>query len=232
LRGSRLAIPTLCVVLLALPVVATGAAGDVSFRADRNRFLDDRNVGLTLANGSNRRIELFGGAIREAGSGDVMVRLRPERRFLPPEALHQWTWLHEGNAGIFRATYRTSVGKFKDTFEVGAFFTLGFRCEGNPNECPEVDPFAIFVRKEKPIRQLRTDLGRNEDQRRIVSGIVRRGARYNPNWSYTMSPGSIVLGEVFVEVCDAHPNFVENHRRRWMGERWCPWSSFVASEGR
>ncbi len=220
----------LCAALLALPVTATGAAEDVSFGAVRNRFLDSENAIIALENGSDRRIELFGGAIREAGSGDLMVRLRPESRFLPSGARHEWTWVHEGNAGNFRATFKTSAGTFKDTFEIGAFFTLAFRCD-DP-DCEPVDPYVIFVRKEKPIRQLRTDLGRDEDQRRIVSGIVRDRAPYNSSWSYTMGPRSIVLGDVFIEVCDAHPNYVENHRRRWMGERWCPWSSFVASEGR
>jgi hypothetical protein len=222
----------ICAVLLALPARATGAKGGVSFGAVRDRFLDSQDVDVELVNGSDRRIELFGGAIRAAGSGDVMVRLRPESRFLPPGAEHAWTWLHNANAGIFRATFRTSVGTFTDTFEIGAFFTLGFRCDDDPKDCPDVDPFVIFVRQEKPIRHLRNDLNRDQAQRRIVSGIVRGKARYNSNWSYTMNPGSIVLGEVFTEGCDAHPNAVEGHRRRWKGERWCPWSSYVASEGR
>jgi hypothetical protein len=71
-----------------------------------------------------------------------------------------------------------------------------------------------------------------EDKTLIVSGIVRDAARYNPDWSYTMGPGTIVLGEVFTEVCDANPNHVENNRRAWMGQRWCPWSSYVEREDR
>lgn len=232
MRAGRLLVASICAVLLASPMTATGKEADVSFGAARNRVLDTGDVKISLVNGSDQRIELFGGAIREAGSGDRMVRLRPESRFLPPGDGHEWTWLHEGNTGIFRATFETSVGTFEDTFEVGAFFSIGFRCNGTPEDCPAVDRFVIFARQEKPIRQLRADLMRGEDERRIVSGIVRGKARYNPPWSFTMSPGSIVLGDVFVEVCDAHPNAVENSRRRWMGERWCPWSSYVAGEGR
>ena len=204
----------------------------MSFGAARSRFLDTDEVKISLGNDSDRRIELFGGAIREAGSGNRMVRLRPESRFLRPGDEHTWTWLHRGNTGIFRATFKTSVGTFEDTFEVGAFFSIGFRCNDAPEDCPAVDSFIIFARQERPIRQLRADLSRDEDQRRIVSGIVRGRAGYNPSWSYTMNPGSIVLGDVFVEVCDAHPNAVEDDRRRWMGERWCPWSSYVVSESR
>lgn len=231
MRKNRFVVVMLCAVLLSSPLAATGAPGNVEFGATKARFLDTEDAEIRLVNNTGRRIELVRGTIRKAKSGDMMARLDPETRFLGPGDAHEWVWLHEGNAGLYRAVFRTSVGKFVGTFEVGAYFTLAFRCD-DTDDCEPVDPFVIFVRTDKPIRQLRTDLGREEDQRRIVSGVVRGGKRYNPSWSFTMGPGSIVLGEVFIEVCDAHPNFVENHRRRWMGERWCPWSSFVASEGR
>jgi hypothetical protein len=41
-----------------------------------------------------------------------------------------------------------------------------------------------------------------------------------------------VLGEVFIEVCDAAPRYVERHKKAWLGERWCPWSSYVSKTGR
>ena len=67
-----------------------------------------------------------------------------------------------------------------------------------------------------------------------MSGIVRQRDRdYNPDWSYSMGHGSIVLGDVFVEVCDAQsPGTSRTIAAQWMGDRWCPWSSYVASEGR
>ena len=232
MRAGRLLVASICALVLASQVTATGNEAEVSFGAAKSRFVDTSDVTVSLVNDSDRRVELFGGAIREAGSGDRMVRLRPESRFLTPGDSHEWTWLHDGDAGIFRATFETSVGTFEDTFEVGAFFSIGFRCNDTPEDCPAIDRFVIFARQEKPIRQLRADLTRAEDERRIVSGIVRGKAGYNPSWSFTMSPGSIVLGDVFVEVCDAHPKAVENHHRRWMGERWCPWSSYVIAEGR
>lgn len=108
-------------------------------------------------------------------------------------------------------------------FQVGRFFTLGF--EGRD------DTFVVFVNERKPIRLMKTQ-AEAEDKTMIVSGIVRGPARYNREWSYTMGPGSIVLGEVFVEVCDASPRYVERHRKQWLGERWCPWSSYVSKIGR
>jgi hypothetical protein len=55
---------------------------------------------------------------------------------------------------------------------------------------------------------------------------------YNQPWSYKMGSRSIVLGEAFIEVCDASPTSVENHREDWLGKRWCPWSSYVKRAGR
>jgi hypothetical protein len=46
-----------------------------------------------------------------------------------------------------------------------------------------------------------------------------------------MGPHSIVLGEVFVEVCDGSPFYVQRHRKEWLGERWCPWDSYVKRIG-
>lgn len=108
-------------------------------------------------------------------------------------------------------------------FHIGRFFTLGF--EGRD------DTFVVFVNERRAIRAMRAEAAA-EDKTMIVSGIVRDGNRYNRDWSYTMGPGSIVLGEVFVEVCDAAPGYVERHKRQWLGERWCPWSSYVLKTGR
>jgi hypothetical protein len=104
----------------------------------------------------------------------------------------------------------------------GRFFTLGF--DGSDQT------FVIRVREHRAIRELRADLEKPRSERRIVSGIVRRGRPYNEAWSFTMGPYTIVLGEAFIEVCDASPDYVESHRRDWRGQRWCPWSSYVERE--
>ena len=106
----------------------------------------------------------------------------------------------------------------------GAYFTLGFKRSNQT--------FVIFVREQKAIHGLRADLSKPRSERRIVSGIVRTERPYNHPWSYTMGSRSIVLAQVFIEVCDASPNYVENHRADWLGRRWCPWSSYVKHAGR
>lgn len=108
--------------------------------------------------------------------------------------------------------------------QCGAFFTLGFKGSNQT--------FVIFVREQKAIRGLRADLSKPRRDRRIVSGIVRTERPYNKPWSYVMGSRSIVLGQAFIEVCDASPTYVENHRADWLGHRWCPWSSYVKHAGR
>lgn len=196
----------------------------MKFSATKHRFDDSEPVELSLVNNTGRRIELFGGAIYSVRTANRMVRLQPEGRFLGPGDEHSWTWTTTDRAGQFEARFRTSAGAFGERFDKGAYFTLEF--EGSD------DSFTIWVRERKPINQLRADLGKPQGERRIVSGIVARAVNYNPDWSYSMDPDTIVLGDVFTEVCDASPRYVENHRRAWMGDRWCPWSSNVASEGR
>lgn len=229
MRLVRLAVFLSCAALL-LPAVASADHGTIRLGATRARYLESQDVKVTVFNDSDHRIEMLGGTIRRSHDRKVVARLTPKRRFLPSDSEHSWTWVHGGNAGAFVTAFRTSEGRFSDTFQIGAFFTLGFHCE-DTGDCPSIDPYVIFVREEKPLRQLRADLEEPAEDRRIVSGVVRRGKGYNPEWSYVMDPGTIVLGEVFVEVCDAHPQFVEDNRADWLGERWCPWSSYVAEEG-
>ena len=106
----------------------------------------------------------------------------------------------------------------------GAFFTLGFNGSNQT--------FVILARHQTAIRELRADLSKPRRERRIVSGIVRTRKPYNEPWSYTMGPQSIALDEAFIEVCDASPTYVQNHRADWLGKRWCPWSSYVKHAGR
>jgi hypothetical protein len=106
----------------------------------------------------------------------------------------------------------------------GQFFTLGFKGSDRT--------FVLLAREQEAIRELRADLSKPRSERRIVSGIVRTGKPYNQPWSYTMGTRSIVLGQVFTEVCDASPTYVQNHRADWLGRRWCPWSSYVKRAGR
>ena len=124
--------------------------------------------------------------------------------------------------GGYVLTVETPHETHRRRFQIGRFFTLGF--EGRDAE------FVVFVNERKPIKLMKGE-ARAEDKTLIVSGKIRGERRYN-DWSYSMGPGSIVLGEVFIEVCDGSPGYVERNKKEWLGKRWCPWSSYVASIGR
>ena len=126
--------------------------------------------------------------------------------------------------GGYILTIGAGADRIRKRFHIGRFFTLGF--EGRP-----AASFTVFVNEARPIKLMKAE-AKADDKTLIVSGKVREARRYNDDWSYSMGPGSIVLGEVFVEVCDGSPGYVERHKEEWLGERWCPWSSYVDKIGR
>jgi hypothetical protein len=65
--------------------------------------------------------------------------------------------------------------------------------------------------------------------------IIKAPAPYNPPWSYHLDPASISLFAFAIEVCDASPQYVEEHLSEvggafLPGSVWCPWSSHVVEE--
>ena len=119
-----------------------------------------------------------------------------------------------------------TIGDKKKTarFTLGQYFTLGF--DARPNI-----EFSVFVGSQPEIDQMTAEAAA-EDKTLIVSGLVRKARKYNPDWTFSMGPHSIVLGEMFIEVCDGSPWYVQRHRDEWLGERWCPWDSYVKRVGR
>lgn len=162
-----------------------------------------------------------------------------ERTVAPGEE-RVWTWHQLGpacygecqnvspgeqvSAGRYAVIASFDRKQLHDIFLIGSYFTLGF--EGN-----EDASFVVYVARQDDIDEMNAEAAA-EDKTKIVSGIVRRRQPYNRDWSYVMGPSSIVLGEVFIEVCDAAPEYVEQHRDEWLGQRWCPWNSYVAKAGR
>lgn len=125
-------------------------------------------------------------------------------------------------AGRYEVTTTIDGDEVALRFNIGQFFTLGFR--------EREAEFSLFVSTQPQIDEMSAEAAA-EEKTLIVSGIVRRKKPFNPPWHYAMGQRSIELGEVFVEVCDAAPEYVEANRREWRGQRWCPWSSYVDRVG-
>lgn len=232
-----------CAALVAVAAPVSSGAGERVFELHLKRqHRPGAPVIAVLQNVSDerQRIERTW-TITRAKSGEVVARNHwsKNERWLAPGETAVWEWdQREGSyssepsppdegdrvgPGGYVLTVDEDDARLVRRFQIGRFFTLGF--EGRD------DTFVVFVNERRPIKRMRAE-AEAEDKTLIVSGIVRDGARYNRDWSYTMGPGSIVLGEVFIEVCDGAPRYVEKHKDEWLGERWCPWSSYVAETGR
>jgi hypothetical protein len=109
-----------------------------------------------------------------------------------------------------------------------AFFVVGFP--------PEDWTFTIMLTDTATIQEA-TDIisGVQTEKVRVMGTIVKAPAFYNPPWSYHLDPASIQFFEVAVEVCDAHPLYVEQHLDEVCGAFlpgcvWCPCASRVVAE--
>lgn len=109
-----------------------------------------------------------------------------------------------------------------------AYFNVGFTASD--------ETFTIMLTDTARIQEARDILNGTQLQKIHVMGtIVKSPAYYNPSWSYHIAPASIEFFEVAIEVCDAAPEYVEEHLDEACGAFlpncvWCPWSSVVVEE--
>lgn len=236
----------LLALCLLAPVVVPSSAfstGKVTFDTDRARYRDGTIVTVTLYNGSGRSITMENPwviANRRTGDTESVYMWPDDQLLVAPGDERVWRWeqndggcygqcdnVHYGDpvgAGRYVAAASTTDARYKAAFDIGEYFTIGFTSRAEAK-------FIVYVNTPEEVAAMKSQAA-GETEKQIVSGIVRRGKRYNPAWNFTMGPGSIVLGDVFMEVCDGSPYYVQRHRRDWLGDRWCPWSSYVEKVGR
>lgn len=241
MRSARLAfvLVTLALVAGAVP----SSAGTASFGTNKKRYEIGEAITIRYVNRTDHDVRMSRkwriGEWRT--DNEVAFYQWPEaERTVAPGDERVWTWHQLGPAcyGECQNVWegeQVSAGRYAviasfdrkqshDTFLIGSYFTVGF--EGN-----EDASFVVYAARQDDIDQMNAEAAA-KDKTKIVSGIVRPRARYNPDWSYVMGPGSIVLGEVFIETCDQAPESVEENRKEWLGQQWCPWNSYVARAGR
>lgn len=232
----------LCVALPLLPAAAGGAAAP-KLSVIKKRYVQGHDVKVTLTNntGSDITFESPWRIENTKGESVAAYHWAAGETTLAPGASIYWIWDGTPNecskdgctkvGGVpaagryFAAVDVQNFGEIRDGFLTGRYFTIGF--DSRPGTT-----FNLFVAKQKAVDQMRAE-AEAQDKSLIVSGIVRLGRRgYNSDWSFYMGPRSVVLGEVFMEVCDGSPYYVQRHREDWSGDRWCPWSSYVKKMGR
>ena len=234
------------IICLSLPVLPASAESPKppKLKVAKARYVQGHDVPITLTNDTASDVTFASPWRIENNKGEMVAAYHweePETTLVPGESA-TWVWDgtpnqcgHDGactkvgglpNAGrYFAAVDVNNFGEMRDGFLTGRYFTLGF--ESRPNAT-----FTVFAARPKAVDQMRSE-AEAEDKSLIVSGLVALGRTgYNSEWSFYMAPRSIVLGEVFMEVCDGSPYYVQRHRRDWAGDRWCPWSSYVEKMGR
>ena len=212
-----------------------GSPTPIPVRTDAPRYSEDQVVQITLGN------------VQGAESIDIHLVENDQivaQYYLSEEQQDDrqvvWDWdqrhacygacqnVWEGDPaqpGIYEVRASTLAPDEFTRFSIGAYFHVGF--EARPNA-----DFVVFTNKPEMVEQMRAELERPQEERQIVAGTVKaRRPGYNPEWRYILGPRSIFLGEVFIEVCDGSPYYVQRHLDEWRGKTWCPWSSHVASEG-
>lgn len=109
-----------------------------------------------------------------------------------------------------------------------AYFEVGFP--------PEDLVFTVMLTDTVKIQEARDIISGVQADRVSVKGtIIKAPAVYNPPWSYHLDPASIEFFQFAVEVCDAHPRYVEENLQDACGAFlpgcvWCPYSSKVVAE--
>ena len=241
--------------ILALLLVVASLSG-ASASPQPNGELDvahERNVlgkitTLTITNSGEATLELVSPwVILDARAHQQVSHydFSDDERTLEPGEQIVWEWMQDDacygicrnvragepvGAGVYESSVETSQGvRVRVRLQLGRYFTVNFRCN-DTGDC-DWDPFVVYVNTPDQVAQMEAEAAA-EEKTLIVSGIVRRAHPYNPNWMFAMRSGSIELGEVFIEVCDGSPKYVQRHRSEWFGERWCPWSSYVEKVGR
>ena len=229
-------------VVAASPVSAVAPA-DPELTTDKKRYRSEEPVTVTLKNQAEYELAFETPWRIENAKGETVSRFHwteGESPLAQGESL-SWVWDQSPNdcqsdgactevggyvpAGTYTAIVDTQDGTVRKSFQIGEYFTVGF--ESRPKL-----RFGVFVARADDIEQMRTE-ARAEDKTLIVSGKVRAWRTdYNPDWRFAMDPKTIVLGEMFIEVCDGSPWYVQRNLDEWKGQRWCPWSSYVVKEGR
>jgi hypothetical protein len=101
---------------------------------------------------------------------------------------------------------------------------------------PTAHTFTIMLTDSVKIQEARDIVsGVQTDTTSVMGTIIKVPAPYNPPWSYHLDPASIVFFDVAVDVCDASPQYVEEHLSEvgdafLPGSTWCPMSSRVVEE--
>ena len=101
---------------------------------------------------------------------------------------------------------------------------------------PAPETFVFRLTDPQKIQHARNILSGAEQEKVHVMGRIRPiQVEYNQPWEFHLDPDSIDFFAYAIEVCDAHPNYVNDHLDEACGAFlpgciWCPWGSRIVKE--
>ncbi|MFF9496536.1 BP74-related protein [Streptomyces flaveolus] len=77
--------------------------------------------------------------------------------------------------------------------------------------------------------------GEEKDKTHVMGRIKTTRKDYNPDFDFHLDPATIQFFDVMIEVCDAEPQYVDDHLDEaggafLPGYHWCPWASALTRE--
>ncbi len=101
---------------------------------------------------------------------------------------------------------------------------------------PAPETFVFMLTDPQKIQHARNIASGEETDRVHVMGRIRKvPVPYNVPWQFHLDPDTIDFFNMAIEVCDAHPRYVEDHVDEACGAFlpgciWCPWGSRILKE--
>ena len=90
----------------------------------------------------------------------------------------------------------------------------------------------VWVDSQAGIEHVAGWLDNTEESLGIPGGPIELNGTYNPGYTYRLQPDAVAFGDVWIELCDAAPCYIESFGpAEWMESpgTWCPWG-FAALE--
>ncbi len=114
------------------------------------------------------------------------------------------------------------IRRTPEAWPVGGYYAL-FEAAG--------EYFYVWIRSVEGIARIEEWLAGNPQAEPpgIPGGPIELDPTFNPGYSYRLQPDSVSFGEMWIEVCDARPCYVEEDPEGWYANpnTWCPWAARV-----
>ncbi len=84
----------------------------------------------------------------------------------------------------------------------------------------------VYITNTEAINHVQAWLSNQSSNLGIPGGPIEPNNLYNPGYSYRLQPDKVRFRDMWAEVCDATPCYIESDSSAWFSSptTWCPWS--------